>query len=125
MKSIVIVISGRGSNMRAIVEARLPLRVAAVISNRADAAGLAYAREQGIAVETIDHRQFPTREAFDMALAEACYLNVADCGGSSANENIQRQAEVDDMIGLYLYAGVVDPSHIHLTQTVSYETIFQ
>lgn len=71
MKSIVILISGRGSNMRSIIEARLPLHVAAVISNRADAAGLAYAREQGIAVETIDHRGFPTREAFDAALAEA------------------------------------------------------
>jgi len=71
IKSIVILISGRGSNMRSIVEARLPLRVAAVISNRADAAGLGYAREKGIAVETIDHRGFPTREAFDAALAAA------------------------------------------------------
>jgi len=71
IKSIVILISGRGSNMRSIVAARLPVRVAAVISNRADAAGLAYAREQGIAVEAIDHREFPTREAFDAALAEA------------------------------------------------------
>ena len=71
MKSVVILISGRGSNMRAIVEARLPLSVAAVISNRADAAGLAYAREQGITVEAIEHRGFPTREAFDAALAQA------------------------------------------------------
>ena len=70
-KSIVILISGRGSNMQAIVEARLPVRVAAVISNRADAAGLGFAREHGICAEAIEHRTFPTREDFDVALAEA------------------------------------------------------
>ena len=69
MKSIVILISGRGSNMQAIVEAALPVRIAAVISNRADAEGLAYAVQRGITTAVVDHTTFPTREAFDAALA--------------------------------------------------------
>ena len=69
MKRMVIVISGRGSNMQAMVEAGLP--VAAVISNRADAAGLKYAAARGIATAIVPHRDFATREAFDAALAQA------------------------------------------------------
>jgi phosphoribosylglycinamide formyltransferase 1 len=69
MKSVVILISGRGSNMQAIVKAELPIRIAAVISNRPDAKGLSYAAEHGIATAVIDHTAFPTREAFDAALA--------------------------------------------------------
>ena len=77
MKNIVILISGGGSNMAAIVrtaqqeqwEQRLGARVAAVVSNKADAKGLAFAREHGIATAVLDHRQFPTREAFDAELA--------------------------------------------------------
>jgi phosphoribosylglycinamide formyltransferase-1 len=68
MKRIVILISGRGSNMQAMVEAGLP--VVAVISNRADAAGLAYAAGHGIATALISHRDYTTREAFDAALAQ-------------------------------------------------------
>jgi len=79
MKNIVILISGGGSNMAAIVRAaaqqdltgRHGIRVAAVISNRADAKGLAFAREQGIATEVLDHKAYPSREAFDAALAHA------------------------------------------------------
>ncbi|MDO5685791.1 MAG: phosphoribosylglycinamide formyltransferase [Neisseria sp.] len=71
MKNVVILISGRGSNMQAIVQARLPeVHIAAVISNRADAAGLAWAQEQGIATEALSHKDFPSREAFDAALAQ-------------------------------------------------------
>jgi phosphoribosylglycinamide formyltransferase-1 len=78
MKNIVILISGGGSNMAAIVRAaqqqgwerRLGARVAAVVSNKADARGLAFAREQGIATEVLDHKQFASREAFDAALAQ-------------------------------------------------------
>ncbi|MGL1834577.1 phosphoribosylglycinamide formyltransferase [Rhodocyclaceae bacterium SMB388] len=71
MKSIVILISGRGSNMQAIVHAAIPgARIAAVISNRVDAAGLAFARERGIATAVVDHRSFASREAFDASLAE-------------------------------------------------------
>ncbi len=69
MKGMVILISGRGSNMQALVEAGLP--VAAVISNRADAAGLAYAVGRGIATAVVAHRDYATREAFDAALAQA------------------------------------------------------
>jgi phosphoribosylglycinamide formyltransferase-1 len=68
VKSIVILISGRGSNMRAIVEAKLPLKIAAVISNQPDAEGLAYAQAKGIATAVIDHRPHATREAFDAEL---------------------------------------------------------
>jgi phosphoribosylglycinamide formyltransferase 1 len=77
MKNIVILISGGGSNMAAIVRAaqrdqwpRLyGAEVRAVISNRADAGGLAFAREQGIAAEVVDHKRFAAREMFDEALA--------------------------------------------------------
>ncbi len=67
--SVVILISGRGSNMQAIVEARDPLvEIRAVISNRADAAGLIFAQQQGIVTEVVDHKEFTTRETFDRAL---------------------------------------------------------
>jgi len=78
MKSIVILISGRGSNMQAIVEASLPVRVAAVISNAPSAAGLQYAQAKGVATETVDHKAFPTREAFDAALAQAIDRHAPD-----------------------------------------------
>ncbi|HXF65672.1 MAG TPA: phosphoribosylglycinamide formyltransferase [Burkholderiales bacterium] len=68
-KNIVILISGRGSNLEAILEARLPARVAAVISNNPDARGLAIARARGIAATVVDHRAFASRDAFDAALA--------------------------------------------------------
>ncbi|MCP9759808.1 phosphoribosylglycinamide formyltransferase [Aquitalea sp. S1-19] len=71
MKNIVILISGRGSNMQAIVEAGIPgAHIAAVISNRPDAAGLAWAAARGIHTEVLDHKAFASREAFDTALAE-------------------------------------------------------
>lgn len=73
MKSLVILISGRGSNMEALIAAHaaghLPLRIAAVISNRPDAKGLATAAQAGIATAVIDHKAYPTRETFDQALA--------------------------------------------------------
>ena len=79
MKNIVILISGGGSNMAAIVRTAqrerwadtLGARVVAVISNRPGAAGLGLARELGVgAAETLDHKAFDSREAFDAALAE-------------------------------------------------------
>lgn len=66
---IVVLISGRGSNMQALVEADLPGRVAAVISSRPDAAGLDWARRHGVDTATVDHRDFADRERFDAALA--------------------------------------------------------
>jgi phosphoribosylglycinamide formyltransferase-1 len=70
LKSAVILISGRGSNMRSIVEARTGLEVKAVIANRPDAGGLAWAGEQGLETEVVDHKQYAGREAFDAALAQ-------------------------------------------------------
>lgn len=74
MKNIVILISGRGSNMEALIAARdageLPVNIAAVISNRPDAAGLLTAERAGIPTRTLDHKAFTGREAFDAALAE-------------------------------------------------------
>lgn len=66
---LAILISGRGSNMRALVESGLP--VSLVLSNRADAAGLDFARSRGIATAVVEHRAFARREAFDEALAAA------------------------------------------------------
>lgn len=69
MKRYVILISGRGSNMVSLLDAGLPGVCAAVISNRADAAGLAAAADRGVATAAIDHRGFASREEFDVALA--------------------------------------------------------
>ncbi|AOI66401.1 phosphoribosylglycinamide formyltransferase [Burkholderia territorii] len=73
MKKLVILISGRGSNMEAIVRAcaqeRWPAEVAAVIANRPDAAGLAFAASHGVATAVVDHRSFDSRDSFDAALA--------------------------------------------------------
>jgi phosphoribosylglycinamide formyltransferase-1 len=69
VKNVVILISGRGSNMQALLEAALPCRVSAVISNKATAAGLTIAKTHGITTAVIDHRSFPDREAFDAELA--------------------------------------------------------
>ena len=71
MKNIVILISGRGSNMEALVRARLPAKIAAVISNRADAAGLKFAAQSSLPTQVVDERAFSSREAFDDALATA------------------------------------------------------
>ena len=67
---VVVLLSGRGSNFRAIAEAGLPIEIAAVISNRPQAAGLAYARERGLAAVAFDHTQHPDRAAFDVLLAD-------------------------------------------------------
>lgn len=76
MKNIVILISGGGSNMAAIVKTaqkerwaeQFGARVAAVVSNRADAKGLAFANDQGVATCVLDHKAFANREAFDTKL---------------------------------------------------------
>lgn len=79
MKSIVILISGRGSNMEAIVRAAIPgARIAAVISNRPNAGGLAFAAAQGIATAVVDHTAYADRAAFDAALAEAIDSHTPD-----------------------------------------------
>lgn len=90
MRNLVILISGTGSNMRAIHQAaqradwprQLGARVVAVISNRPQAAGLDYARSQGLDALCIDHRSYPSREAFDAALALA--IDAYAPGGPAA-----------------------------------------
>jgi phosphoribosylglycinamide formyltransferase-1 len=74
-KRIVVLISGRGSNMEAIVRAceaeQWSARIEAVVSNRPAAAGLAFASAHGIATAVVDHGAFPERDQFDEALARA------------------------------------------------------
>ncbi|MEN9419459.1 MAG: hypothetical protein RI988_3079 [Pseudomonadota bacterium] len=82
MKRIVILISGRGSNMEAIVRAcaaeHWPAQVVAVLANRADAVGLAFAAQHGIATAVVDHRAHATRDAFDAELAAAVDRHAPD-----------------------------------------------
>ena len=67
---VVVLLSGRGSNFRAIAEAGLPVEIVAVISNRPQAAGLAWARERGLPAVALDHTEFAEREMFDTKLAD-------------------------------------------------------
>ncbi|HLT26909.1 MAG TPA: phosphoribosylglycinamide formyltransferase [Zeimonas sp.] len=82
MKTIVVLISGRGSNMVAIAQAlrdeRWPARIACVIADRPEAAGLARAREHGLQTAIVDHRAFASRTAFETALAEAIDRHAPD-----------------------------------------------
>jgi phosphoribosylglycinamide formyltransferase-1 len=88
MRNIVILISGSGSNMAAIMRAAqhedwpvtLRARIAGVISNRADARGLALAQQAGLATAVVDHAGFPSREAFDAALGR----QIAQFDGGAA-----------------------------------------
>lgn len=78
MKKIVILISGRGSNMEAILAAHLPVNIAAVISNRPHAKGLETARRSGIPAVTVDHKAYAGRDAFDAALMAAIDCHAPD-----------------------------------------------
>lgn len=78
MKSYVILISGRGSNMQALIDAQLPGRCAAVIANRPDAAGLAWAAARGVPTAVVDHKAYATRDAFDAALAAEIERHAPD-----------------------------------------------
>ncbi|MDR3067536.1 MULTISPECIES: phosphoribosylglycinamide formyltransferase [Comamonas] len=86
MKNIVILISGGGSNMAAIVRAsqqqnwakQYNARVSAVVSNKAEAKGLVFARDNGIPTEVLDHKQFDSREAFDAELAQVIDRHAPD-----------------------------------------------
>ena len=82
MKRIVILLSGRGSNLQAIHQAcqaeGWPAQVVAAISNRPGSAGLAWAAEQGIATQALDHRLHASRDAFDAALSQAIDAHAPD-----------------------------------------------
>jgi phosphoribosylglycinamide formyltransferase-1 len=77
-KRIVVLISGRGSNMEALLESRLPATIAAVISNVPDVRGLATARAQGISTAVVDHRSYADRSEFDSALAREIDRHAPD-----------------------------------------------
>jgi phosphoribosylglycinamide formyltransferase-1 len=83
-----ILISGRGSNMRALVaaarDADYPAEIALVLSNRPDAAGIAWAREQGVTAKVVDHTAYASREAFDAAVNQALVeqaIELVACAG--------------------------------------------
>ncbi|MDO9244182.1 MAG: phosphoribosylglycinamide formyltransferase [Rhodocyclaceae bacterium] len=78
MKRYVILISGRGSNMQALIDARLPGVCSAVISNRPAAAGLAWAAARGVPTCVVDHQAFDSRDDFDAALAAEIERRGAD-----------------------------------------------
>src|SRR5215470_8342601 len=70
MQRVVVLISGRGSNLQALLAAGLSAEIAAVVSNEPHARGLEIARRAGSVAEVVDHRQFPERAAFDLALGD-------------------------------------------------------
>jgi phosphoribosylglycinamide formyltransferase-1 len=70
VKRIAILISGRGSNMQALLDAELPAQIAVVVSNNPSARGLETARARSVSTEIVNHRDFADRAAFDLALAE-------------------------------------------------------
>lgn len=78
MKSIVILISGRGSNMAALLDARIEGRIAAVVSNVPGAGGLAVAQAAGIPTAVVDHRAYPGRPEFEVALAAEIARHAPD-----------------------------------------------
>lgn len=78
MKSYVILISGRGSNMQALLDSDLPGQCAVVISNRPEAIGLQTAAALGVATAVVDDRQFASREAFDAALGDVIERHAPD-----------------------------------------------
>jgi phosphoribosylglycinamide formyltransferase-1 len=87
-KRVAILISGRGSNMRALIEAarkpEYPAEIVCVISNRPDAAGLDFAKAANISTQVIDHKQYSSREVFDAALHQALVsykVDIVCCAG--------------------------------------------
>jgi phosphoribosylglycinamide formyltransferase-1 len=78
MKKVVILLSGRGSNMQALLDAKLQCQFAAVISNRADAQGLVIAKSYGIPTAVVSHNDYADRESFDKALAKVIDLYTPD-----------------------------------------------
>jgi phosphoribosylglycinamide formyltransferase 1 len=87
-KRVAVLISGRGSNMQALVhaaaQADYPADIVCVISNRADAGGLAFARSKGIATAVVDHRHYASREDFDAAVHAVLVQHAPDlvcCAG--------------------------------------------
>lgn len=102
-KRVAILISGRGSNMKALVDAArapdYPAEVVLVISNKGDAAGLTWAREQGLLTAVIDHKAFPSREAFDQAIDAALRAASVDYVALAGFMRIQSTGFVEKWAG--------------------------
>lgn len=78
MTRVVVLLSGRGSNLEAIVNARLPIEIVAVISNQASAAGLSFARSQGLHAQALNPADYADRDSFDTALADEVARHTPD-----------------------------------------------
>lgn len=100
---VAVLISGRGSNMQALVEAArapdFPAEIALVVSNRLDAAGLAWARENGLQTAAIDHKAFATREAFDAAIDAALRAAAVDYVALAGYMRLQSAGFVEKWAG--------------------------
>ncbi|GIX30279.1 MAG: phosphoribosylglycinamide formyltransferase [Porticoccaceae bacterium] len=105
-RRLVILISGRGSNMQALAEAcragRIPAQVAAVVSNRPDVEGLHRAAALGIPTAVVDHTAFPSREAFDAALLEEVQNHEPDLVALAGFMRILTAAFVSPLLGRIL-----------------------
>jgi phosphoribosylglycinamide formyltransferase 1 len=105
-KRVAILISGRGSNMMALVEAArapaYPAEIVNIISSRPDAAGLAWARSQGLPAVGFDHKAYPSREAFDAALNEELTRSGAEIVALAGFMRIQSAAFVERWLGRQL-----------------------
>lgn len=101
-----ILISGRGSNMAALIEAAkaadYPAEIACVISNRPAAPGLAIAREAGIATFSFDHKDYPTRENFDQAMQEVLVAQGVEYIACAGFMRVMSDAFVNDWAGRML-----------------------
>jgi phosphoribosylglycinamide formyltransferase-1 len=102
-KRVAVLISGRGSNMQALVEASrapdYPAEIALVISNKLDAAGLGWAREQGLQTAAIDHKAFASREGFDAAIDAALVAARIEFVAQAGFMRIQTSSFVEKWAG--------------------------
>ena len=105
-KRVAILISGRGSNMMALVEAArapgYPAEIVAVVSSRPEAPGLAWAKAQGVPAVALDHKAYPSREAFDDAVHAALTAAGADLVALAGFMRIQSAGFVDRWQGRQL-----------------------
>jgi phosphoribosylglycinamide formyltransferase-1 len=105
-RRVAILISGRGSNMMALVEAarapNYPAEIATIVSNRADAPGLAWARKHGLPTTLVDHKAYPSREAFDAAVDAHLDAAGAELIALAGFMRIQSAAFVQKWLGRQL-----------------------
>ncbi|MEW6589931.1 MAG: phosphoribosylglycinamide formyltransferase [Pseudomonadota bacterium] len=99
---VVVLLSGRGSNFQAIAEAGLPIDIVAVISNRPQAAGLAWARERGLNALALDHTDYDEREVFDARLADEIEAHRPDLVVLAGYMRILSAAFIDRFAGRLL-----------------------